>query len=123
MWSSASQPKALIPASRLSPPDGNGIGLKGEYYEDRTMKKLIMTRTDPVIDFDWAKANPFPANNSGIPVVLSLQLPAGNYRAEWLDPRNGHITKREGFKHGGGSRSLAAPIFTEDAALKLTNRE
>jgi hypothetical protein len=123
MWSSSSQPKALIPASRLSPPNGAGEGLQGEYYEDRTMKKLIMTRTDPVVDFDWSKADPFPANNSGIPVVLTLQLPTGNYRAEWLDPKTGHITKRERFKHRGGNRSLAAPIFMEDAALKLTNRK
>lgn len=123
MWSGSSHSKLVIPAERLRPPDGVGEGLKGEYYEDRTMKKVIMTRMDRAIDFDWTKADPFSAQKLDMPVALTLQLPAGNYRAEWIDPKTGRSTKRELFEHAGGGRSLTSPIFTEDAALKLTHQK
>ncbi len=54
--------------------------------------------------------------------VLNLDLPAGRYDAEWLDPRTGRRVKSERFRHDGGVRSLAVPKFTEDAALGITAR-
>jgi endo-1,4-beta-xylanase len=37
---------------------GNGNGLKGEYYSDVNFGTLVLTRTDPVIDFDWVSGSP-----------------------------------------------------------------
>jgi len=53
---------------------------------------------------------------------LSLDLPAGSYRAEWIDTKNGKVAKREDFSHGGGPRTLASPQYSEDVALRVRSR-
>lgn len=50
---------------------------------------------------------------------LELRLPAGNYRASWLNPRNGKIEREETFSHAGGIKVLASPAYQEDLALKV----
>ncbi|HYT91113.1 MAG TPA: DUF6298 domain-containing protein [Gemmataceae bacterium] len=57
----------------------------------------------------------------GVAVELTLELPAGGYRAEWLNPRTGQVDRAEDFRHNGGERSLVAPAYTEDIALRLTH--
>jgi hypothetical protein len=39
-------------------PPGSGNGLKGEYYSDTNFGTLVLTRTDPVIDFNWGQNSP-----------------------------------------------------------------
>jgi len=39
---------------------GNGNGLKGEYYDNIIFKKLLLERVDQKIDFDWGKGTPDP---------------------------------------------------------------
>ena len=51
----------------------------------------------------------------------SLDLPAGNYRAHWVNVVQGNIEKTEDFAHAGGDKSLAAPKYGEDIALKVEN--
>ncbi len=53
---------------------------------------------------------------------LSLDLPAGRYRAEWIDTKTGKTAKREDFSHKGGPRPLASPAYSEDIALRLRAR-
>jgi hypothetical protein len=53
---------------------------------------------------------------------LSLDLPAGSYRAEWIDTKTGKASKREDFSHAGGPRTLVSPQYTEDIALRLRAR-
>ncbi|HZP83969.1 MAG TPA: DUF6298 domain-containing protein [Chthonomonadaceae bacterium] len=48
---------------------------------------------------------------------LALSLPAGRYRAEWLNPRTGAIEKTE--ETEGGSVTLASPPYIEDIALRV----
>lgn len=50
---------------------------------------------------------------------LTLDLPAGKYRAEWIDTKGGRIAKRESFAHRGGERMLAGPQYAEDIALRV----
>jgi hypothetical protein len=52
-------------------------------------------------------------------VVLRLALPAGSYRAEWIDPASGKVVKEEAFDHADGERRLTAPAFAEDVALRV----
>jgi hypothetical protein len=52
---------------------------------------------------------------------LTLDLPAGAYRATWVNPKTGQAT-REDFRHGGGEKLLSSPDYTEDLALRLTVR-
>jgi hypothetical protein len=52
-------------------------------------------------------------------VTLRLALPAGAYRAEWVEPASGKVVKEETFNHDGPERRLVAPAFAEDVALRL----
>jgi hypothetical protein len=55
----------------------------------------------------------------GKKVDLVLRLPAGAYRAEWIDTRTGETARSEAFEHTGGKRTLASPEFAEDIALRV----
>jgi hypothetical protein len=46
-------------------------------------------------------------------------LPAGTYRAEWVDPRTGSVTAAETLEHAGGKKTLTSPEYSEDLALRL----
>jgi hypothetical protein len=50
---------------------------------------------------------------------LVLDLPAGSYGAEWIDTKTESVAKAEQFEHGGGSRTLASPAYSEDIALRV----
>jgi hypothetical protein len=50
---------------------------------------------------------------------LALDLPAGPYRAEWVDTKTGRTAKAEDFEHGGGQHLLLAPEYAEDIALRV----
>lgn len=50
---------------------------------------------------------------------LAIDLPAGAYRAEWLNTRTGAIDRNESIDHAGGVRKLASPAYTEDIALRI----
>jgi len=53
------------------------------------------------------------------PCELTLDLPNGSYRAEWVDPRTGEVVKRESFRHRGKLRTLGSPAFEDDIALRV----
>jgi hypothetical protein len=38
-----------------------GHGLRGEYFRGKTLKRLLLTRTDPAVDYNWSSALPPPA--------------------------------------------------------------
>lgn len=50
---------------------------------------------------------------------LTLALPAGRYRAEWIDTKTGKTAKSEEFTHSGGNRELDSPRFANDVALRI----
>jgi len=52
-------------------------------------------------------------------VVVALDLPAGTYRVEWLNPITGVTAKRPKLKHAGGYVRLDSPPFRDDVALKV----
>ena len=53
------------------------------------------------------------------PVVLEIDLPPGNYRAQWLNPRTGHAEPPWEFSHAGDNRRFESPISDEDVALSI----
>jgi hypothetical protein len=57
--------------------------------------------------------------NGGGQTELVLDLPAGDYRAEWVSTKTGKVEKAEGFAHPGGDRRLASPAYAEDIALRV----
>jgi len=50
---------------------------------------------------------------------LLLAVPAGRYRAEWVNTHTGAVEKAEGLQHAGGELRVAAPPYVEDIALRL----
>jgi hypothetical protein len=59
---------------------------------------------------------------SGIRLTnLSLDLPAGNYRADWINTLSGKTDKVENLR--GGSVVLSAPDYREDIALRVRRRQ
>ena len=57
--------------------------------------------------------------HGGGKVTLSLQLPAGEYRAEWLDPRSGRVETTQDIHARGDRIELASPPYPEDVALRI----
>ncbi len=52
-------------------------------------------------------------------VKLVLDLPAGQYLAEWVDTRNGAVARRAEFRTKGGNVALASPPYEQDIALRI----
>lgn len=50
---------------------------------------------------------------------LVLDLPAGRYRAEWVDTKTGEVAETEAFTHAAGDRTLQSPAFANDIALRV----
>jgi hypothetical protein len=57
--------------------------------------------------------------NSGAKTNLVLDLPAGRYRAVWLNPQTGAVDSSEDIDHTGGEVTLRSPHYNEDIALKI----
>jgi hypothetical protein len=51
--------------------------------------------------------------------TLIVELPRGEYRAEWLNVIDGKSARSESFNHPGGAKSLPAPKFQGDIALRI----
>ncbi|MFZ3169764.1 MAG: hypothetical protein WA130_19295 [Candidatus Methanoperedens sp.] len=51
---------------------------------------------------------------------LIINLPAGNYKADWVNTKTGNIDKTEDIVgHTGGNRALLSPGYSEDIALRI----
>jgi len=55
----------------------------------------------------------------GTQAELSLNLPAGNYKAEWINTKTGKVEKPEVIDHTGGERKISSPPYSEDIALRI----
>lgn len=50
----------VAPAEDLTPPTTPGCGLHGEYYGDDSLTKLVFTRLEAKVDFNWGGGSPGP---------------------------------------------------------------
>ncbi|MFB3921349.1 MAG: hypothetical protein ACE145_06475 [Terriglobia bacterium] len=50
---------------------------------------------------------------------LVLDLPAGAYKAEWVDPASGNVIGADTLSHQGGKRTLTTPKHSIDIALRI----
>jgi hypothetical protein len=55
----------------------------------------------------------------GAAVELSLDLPRGRYRIEWLSPARGTVDAEDAIDHAGGERRFSTPAFAGDVALRV----
>jgi hypothetical protein len=56
------------------------------------------------------------------PTELVLNLPKGEYEAQWTDIKTGSIAGSSTFMHAGGEKTLAAPEFNNGIVLRLTRK-
>jgi hypothetical protein len=119
LWSRKDVKKEPVPSAALWVPDGGAHGLRGEYFQGTKFEAPGPVRTDPQVNFAWGSKSPFKEAKAAPMRALELELPAGNYRAEWIDPPTGRLLKQERFKHAGGVKPIEAPAFSEDAALRV----
>ncbi|HUT11120.1 MAG TPA: cellulase family glycosylhydrolase [Thermoguttaceae bacterium] len=54
---------------------------------------------------------------------LTLALPPGRYRAEWIDTKTGAVEEGETFEQEGETKSLEVPAYREDIALRIRGTE
>jgi hypothetical protein len=59
----------------------------------------------------------------GTKADLTLDLPVGAYKAEWVNTRTGKVGHEESFEHTGGEKALSSPKYVEDIALRIKRRE
>ncbi len=121
LWQSASQPREIIPASRLSTPDGEAGGLLGEHFAGTRFEGKAITRKDPTIDWKVTKSPLIPGPYSG-KLVVRLGLPAGQYRIDWVAPATAAIASTSTVRHKGGPLSIEAPAFADDIAAKVVRK-
>ncbi|HVG02296.1 MAG TPA: hypothetical protein VM842_05365 [Nitrospira sp.] len=50
---------------------------------------------------------------------LSVDLPAANYRIEWINPADGNALSGQDIAHGGGNRTFSSPQYSEDILLQI----
>jgi hypothetical protein len=55
----------------------------------------------------------------GASARFDMELPAGNYNAEWLNTKSGKIEKTDRFAHQSGLKQFNSPAFSDDIALKV----
>ena len=58
----------------------------------------------------------------GQQVNPEFNLPAGNYRLEWMNPITGKTQKQRMDHHQGGMAQLGSPIYQEDMALRIIQK-
>jgi len=51
---------------------------------------------------------------------LELHLPAGSWKADWVDPASGSVISTGTLQHQGGNRTLQTPVHSVDIALRIT---
>jgi hypothetical protein len=67
------------------------------------------------------KAMAIFVRGGGSSIVLSIELAAGTWTAEWIDTRTGAVTRTVTVA-GGGVRPIEGPSYEYDIALKLVRR-
>ena len=53
---------------------------------------------------------------------LTIDLPAGRYRAEWINTKTGKTDKHEDIKSAGSTWTLHSPTYQDDIALRILRR-
>jgi hypothetical protein len=94
-------------------PDGNAtvriLAEEGEQY----LLYLNNSKADKRVYSESERDN-------GITCKISLELPAGDYKGEWIDPATGQRTQFLIGKHSGGKYQFETPHAEEDLALIIT---
>ncbi|MBL9172296.1 MAG: hypothetical protein JNL10_02070 [Verrucomicrobiales bacterium] len=116
-WTPPSGKKDIIPANAFRLPT-TGWGLHGEYFHGTDLTRSWGQRDDGELRFEWGVTAPLGGATDAGPVALQVWIPDGSWKAEWISTRDGSVVRRE-ILDGGGVRTLAAPAFNTDIALRI----
>ena len=61
----------------------------------------------------------FQVDTASRATELAVNLQAGRYRLEWMDPKTGRRLSRGVISHPGGEVKLKSPVFSEDVVLRV----
>jgi hypothetical protein len=115
-WTPPGGSREPVPASVLRLPSG-GSGLRGEYFRGTSLSEPWGERDDAQVNFAWGVTPPLSVDPA-VPTALRIQLASGVWRAEWVDTKAGTVVRRSRVD-GGGVRTLEAPAYETDIALRL----
>ncbi len=54
--------------------------------------------------------------------TFTFRFPEGHYEPEWINPATGSVIRRDSFLHAGGDRTVTAPEYSIDIALRTVVR-
>lgn len=123
LWTQPGKSREPVAASALS--SINGPGLHAEYFSGVQLdaSQRLFVRTDATLDFSWGQDGIRSPQNSD-PTFLTpvVELPAGKWKVEWLNPYDGSIVAQDTFVHLGGRKTLSASPATPDAICLIRAR-
>jgi len=106
-------------------PDAKAAVVKAGGAEARVLSEqgkqyaIYLSRLREDKGADGKGAGRFSDPAAGKAVLLELDLPAGNYAGEWVNPRTGEKQPRK--VEAGGRVTLESPPFEQDLALRLVS--
>ncbi|MBN3906546.1 MAG: PQQ-dependent sugar dehydrogenase [Nostoc sp. NMS1] len=115
-WSSASQTKEIIPQSQLyskidASANGNGNGLKAEYYDNIDFTNLKVTRTDATVNNDWAYGSPDPSIGAD---TFSARW-TGQVQAKYSETYNFYTTADDGVRLSVNGQQIINQFINQSA--------
>jgi hypothetical protein len=116
MWSKNGNKAENVPLSSLIAPDGKTPGLMLEKFGDKELKRKVGEMVVSKIDASGIAITDQQKNNF---FEFSIDLPAGNFSGEWIDPVSGKRNPFTVSRHPGGIYNLKTPVFSEDMALLI----
>ncbi|WP_167856410.1 PA14 domain-containing protein [Hymenobacter metallicola] len=121
----------LLPAQ--TPPRPTEHGLRGQYYAGKSFEKLVLTRVDPAVNFDWSRRQNGPGQPIQYFVAPGPDVPSTWFSVRWtgfvLAPKTGTytftFTSDDGMRVWVGGRQLLdswvdQPVTRSSATMNLT---
>jgi len=119
-WTPPGGKKEAVPANAFRLP-ASGWGLRGEYFHGIDLARPWGQRDDGQVNFGWGVKPPLSVESAAGATALQIQLTDGAWQAEWLDTKSGKVVGKARVL-GGGVRTLEAPKYATDIALRLRRR-
>jgi hypothetical protein len=121
-WTPPGGSKEPVPSSVLRTRDRGTHGLSAQYYQGNAFERPWFTREDAQVDFAFGTKGPIARHVRSTDAPLAVELPAGAWRAEWIDPLTGQRLDDLSFDHPSGVRELIQPRWQDDVALSIRRR-
>ncbi|MBN1997858.1 hypothetical protein JW935_09925 [candidate division KSB1 bacterium] len=110
-------------AQQYFPQKEGGGGLLLEWFDDTELQNFKAKTVVKNISFNGSLDLFFLSSKATEKLSPVLDVPAGRYRVEWVNPLTGTIEKMKSIRHDGGDLKLDAPEFDVDVALRVKSEK